>query len=317
MIFNKFLHFIKKTEVPAQDIAVLIDADNVNVGLANVIADCRREGPIALIRIYGLKHSLCSKSVLELIGVEHIELIPTAKPHKDATDFAIIMDAVALCHERRDIGTFAIVSGDSHFTSLVERLKSKGKRVLCCGHQCTAKELKQSCDQFNLLPTAIGKKKKRKQTVRVDERDKRTHDFIVRGYKRCPKADGWALLSEIIKVANHLAQIAKFTGLGTLSEAAVAAILLESRSFSVETISFDVDGYPQLVYVARRKGVNAPPLKIKAHIVATLLDRVDDLLATDFPAELPEKEPEHNSDNAAIGGEAVSITDKAYELAVC
>src|SRR5580698_8098401 len=74
---------------------------------------------------------------------------------KNASDIALVIDAMDLLHSRRFDG-FCLVSSDSDFTRLASRLREEGADVYGFGAHKTPESFRQACRRFiyteNLLP---------------------------------------------------------------------------------------------------------------------------------------------------------------------
>jgi hypothetical protein len=66
---------------------------------------------------------------------------------KNATDSSLIIDAMDLMYTRRFDG-FCLVSSDSDFTRLAQRLREEGLMVYGFGEQKTPDAFRQACDKF-------------------------------------------------------------------------------------------------------------------------------------------------------------------------
>ena len=132
------------------NIAVLIDADNAMVhSIPNVLRQIALSGRISLKRAYGnwTKDILSSwEPVLKAQAIHPMHQIDFVK-NKNATDIAVVIDAMDLLHSGIYDG-FAIVSSDSDFTPLAIRLKESGVKVIGCGGKNTPESLIQACDDF-------------------------------------------------------------------------------------------------------------------------------------------------------------------------
>jgi hypothetical protein len=69
---------------------------------------------------------------------------------KNATDSALIIDAMDLLYTRRFQG-FCIVSSDSDFTRLASRIREEGVTVYGFGERKTPEAFRNACDQFTYL----------------------------------------------------------------------------------------------------------------------------------------------------------------------
>jgi uncharacterized protein (TIGR00288 family) len=83
----------------------------------------------------------------------HVELIEMPQrmgtSRKNAADIKMAVDALELAFERGYISTFAICTGDSDFTPLVDKLRELNKRVIGVGvEKSTSALLPPACDEF-------------------------------------------------------------------------------------------------------------------------------------------------------------------------
>lgn len=190
MYNNKYAyHFMKNT---ANGIAaVFIDGDNISSGLFETVYDrLQASYSISLTRVYGdysqpamaKWHDVCRNR-----GFEQIQCANS--PKKNSTDLKLIDDIYFNLYENQRIKTYIIVSNDRDYTFVVQRLKSKGKKVLIVGHNNTPLVYKNLADEFiclksdkqikkeeelsqsNLLNQnqPIGKKRKRKNKKSKEE----------------------------------------------------------------------------------------------------------------------------------------------------
>ncbi|GAB1431541.1 NYN domain-containing protein [Spirochaetota bacterium] len=133
-----------------QKLAVLIDADNTQPGIAEgLLAEVAKYGISSVKRIYGdwttTKLSQWKSKLLEY-AIQPIQQFSYTFG-KNATDSAMIIDAMDLLYTEKLDG-FCIVSSDSDFTRLAARLREAGKLVLGFGEQKTPKPFLSACDKF-------------------------------------------------------------------------------------------------------------------------------------------------------------------------
>lgn len=131
-------------------LAVLIDADNASPALIEgLLAEIARFGVASVRRLYGdwtsPRHSGWKKVLLEhsLAPVQQFAYTTG----KNATDSAMIIDAMDLMYTRRFAG-FCLVSSDSDFTRLAQRLREEGLLVLGFGERKTPPAFVSACDKF-------------------------------------------------------------------------------------------------------------------------------------------------------------------------
>ena len=132
--------------------AVLIDADNVSYAYVDEIMEKANkyfDGVISIKRIYGdwTKPTMAGwKSQLMKYAIQPIQQY-SYTTGKNATDFALVIDAMDMLYER-DIDVFFIVSSDSDYTRLAMRLKESGKIVIGMGKEQTPESFVAACNDF-------------------------------------------------------------------------------------------------------------------------------------------------------------------------
>jgi predicted nuclease of predicted toxin-antitoxin system len=146
--------------------AVLIDGDNAQPSLLNSVLKEIREGnpdsnrpsgEIAIKRIYGdwtTNNMNGWKGDLHNLGIRPIQQF---RYDNNATDGALMMDAIEIIHLNPRINAFCIVSSDSDFYNLALRIRENGLYVLGIGNQQTKEVFRKACNDFvltNNLPSA-------------------------------------------------------------------------------------------------------------------------------------------------------------------
>ena len=133
--------------------AVLIDADNVSPKYIKYILDEVSDQGIATYkRIYGDwtdNEKRSWKNVLLDWSVNPIQQY-SYTTGKNATDSAMIIDAMDILYSG-NVDGFCLVSSDSDFTKLAQRLREAGMFVMGIGEQKTPKPFRAACDTFKLL----------------------------------------------------------------------------------------------------------------------------------------------------------------------
>lgn len=131
-------------------LAVLIDADNVPARIADgLFEEIAKIGEASVRRIYGDFSSSRSKAWAETLSTHAI--IPQQQfantPGKNASDIALVIDAMDLLHSGRFQG-FCLVSSDSDFTRLASRIREQGVDVYGFGERKTPESFRQACKRF-------------------------------------------------------------------------------------------------------------------------------------------------------------------------
>ncbi len=136
-----------------QRIAMLIDADNTQLGkLEAVIREVSTMGRIVVKRAYGN----WKKDLLKNWEEEIKRLAIKAEQQfdyvtgKNATDMALVIDAMELLHTKLYDG-FVLVSSDSDYTPLSIKLHESGVSVFGVGEKKTPESFINSCDEFIFL----------------------------------------------------------------------------------------------------------------------------------------------------------------------
>ncbi|MCP8462623.1 NYN domain-containing protein [Pseudomonas sp. ZM23] len=141
-----------RTPAPRQQthLAVLIDADNAPAAIVEgLFEEIAKYGIASVKRIYGdwTKPQLGKwKQVLLDHSIQPMQQFAYTSG-KNATDSALIIDAMDLLYTRRFDG-FCLVSSDSDFTRLAARLREEGLTVYGFGEEKTPKPFVSACDKF-------------------------------------------------------------------------------------------------------------------------------------------------------------------------
>ncbi|MCT9001043.1 NYN domain-containing protein [Microbacterium memoriense] len=186
-------------------LAVLIDADNVSASkIGAVLTEVARFGTASVKRIYG-DWTNTQLSTWKQTANEHV-IQPVQQfantVGKNATDSALIIDAMDLLYTRRFSG-FCIVSSDSDFTRLATRIREEGVTVHGFGERKTPAAFRNACDTFTYLdvlevpkdePAAAAPARKSASELRQDTK-------LVAGLRSCITTasgeEGWANLSNV------------------------------------------------------------------------------------------------------------------------
>ncbi len=137
-------------EESALKLAVLIDADNARASIIEgLLTEIASYGEAIVRRIYGdftLPSSAQWKKVLHKHAIKPVQQFAFTTG-KNATDSALIIDAMDLLYTHR-FGGFCIVSSDSDFTSLANRIREEGLQVFGFGEKKTPEAFRNACNKF-------------------------------------------------------------------------------------------------------------------------------------------------------------------------
>ena len=131
-------------------LAVLIDADNAQASITEaLLAEVAKYGTAHVKRAYGDWTSTNLRGWKDQLLAQSIQPIQqfAYTTGKNATDAAMVIDAMDLLYSGRFDG-FCIVSSDSDFTRLAQRLRESGLTVYGFGERKTPKPFVAACDKF-------------------------------------------------------------------------------------------------------------------------------------------------------------------------
>ncbi len=133
--------------------AVLIDADccehtKIQLILDEIIA---MGGEPSVRRAYG-DFALASNHPWKVVCQTHsilpIQAFVSATSRKTSTDSAVTIDAMDLLHTNTTLDGFVLITGDSDFGRLAQRLREAGKHVVGVGQETASPSFVKSCDHF-------------------------------------------------------------------------------------------------------------------------------------------------------------------------
>jgi hypothetical protein len=201
-------------------LAVLIDADNIPARHAEaILKEITTYGEPALRRVYGDWSSdrlnSWSKKVHALGLVAHQETANTKG--KNASDIGLVIDAMDLLHTGRFDG-FVLVSSDSDFTALANRIREQGLDVIGIGEAKAPESLRNVCSRF----------------VMIENISDEPVETPVKG-KEAPKAPSKRPVADaiplILKAMDKIAQEDEWYQLGQLGQ----AIQADNRDFDTRS----------------------------------------------------------------------------------
>ncbi|MDQ3205238.1 MAG: NYN domain-containing protein, partial [Pseudomonadota bacterium] len=133
-----------------RQLAVLIDADNAQPSvIEGLLGEVAKYGVASVKRIYGDFTSTRMtqwKQVLLKFSIQPVQQFAYTSG-KNATDSSLIIDAMDLMYTDRFDG-MCLVSSDSDFTRLAQRVREEGLTVYGFGERKTPDPFVQACDKF-------------------------------------------------------------------------------------------------------------------------------------------------------------------------
>lgn len=150
------------------NIAVFVDYDNIEIGVKSTL---RREFDVGLpLEALKERGDIVAKFAYANWGrqegaarqmaenaVQMVQRLPSPRGDKNGGDINLALDSLEMAFTHRHVNAFAIISGDSDFIPLVNKLKEYGKTVFVVGGKAfTSTILQQNCHEFisyeSLLP---------------------------------------------------------------------------------------------------------------------------------------------------------------------
>jgi hypothetical protein len=131
-------------------LAVLIDADNASAAvIGDILSEVASHGTASVKRVYGDFTTSNLNSWSKVLAEHAIQPMQQFRNSggKNASDIALIIDAMDLLHTRK-LGGFCLVSSDSDFTRLATRIREDGLLVYGFGEEKTPKSFIKACDRF-------------------------------------------------------------------------------------------------------------------------------------------------------------------------
>ena len=145
---------------------MLIDADNSQSSIIEgLLEEVANYGIASIKRIYGDWSSDGMrgwKSVLLDYSLQPMQQYPYTKG-KNASDMAMIIDAMDILYRERMDG-FCLVSSDSDFTPLAQRVRQEGITVFGFGEEKTPKAFVRACDRF-IYTEVLRKEEEKSETA--------------------------------------------------------------------------------------------------------------------------------------------------------
>jgi uncharacterized LabA/DUF88 family protein len=145
--------FQMSSSVSAENIALLIDADNASAArIGFIIAELASHGVVNIRRAYGnwKKPELARwEEALHEFAIQPMQHFDLVKG-KNASDMALLIEAMDILYTK-NVGTFCLVSSDCDFTPLALRLRAEGRQVIGFGDRRAPAPFVSSCTRFLYL----------------------------------------------------------------------------------------------------------------------------------------------------------------------
>jgi uncharacterized protein (TIGR00288 family) len=199
-----------------QNIAVFVDYDNIEIGVkstlrrefdVSITLDSLRERGDVVAKFAYANWGLQPRATRQMAenAVQMVQRNPSPRGDKNGGDINLALDALEMAFTHDHVNAFAIISGDSDFNPLVNKLKEYGKTVYIIGGKAfTSNILQQNCHEFISYESLIKYERKpeaKKEPAAKDkeldrEKDKEKEK---RGRRRRPQALDLARAVPLIK----------------------------------------------------------------------------------------------------------------------
>ena len=138
-------------------LALLIDAENASSKYIDaIISELKKYGVITYQRMYG---DFTSPNLADWHkkALKHA-IVPIQQPRyssgKNASDIMLVIDAMDILYQDKTDG-FCIVTSDSDFTRLVNRLREEGMFVIGMGKSDASKTFIAACNEYKFLDKIV------------------------------------------------------------------------------------------------------------------------------------------------------------------
>src|SRR5438105_602231 len=166
------------------NIAVFVDYDNIEIGVKSTL---RRDFDVSL-PLDSLKErgDIVAKFAYANWGrqegatrqmaenaVQMVQRLPSPRGDKNGADINLALDSLEMAFTHTHVNAFAIVSGDSDFIPLVNKLKEYGKTVFVVGGKAfTSTILQQNCHEFISYESLLSDVPEPREVRRDRDRDR-------------------------------------------------------------------------------------------------------------------------------------------------
>lgn len=165
----------------APNIAIYCDYENVAIGARDaklegldvglILERLLERGNIVIKRAYSDWGRFKSdRRPLHENGFELIEIPHVSMTGKNSADIRMVVDALDLCYTKSHVTDFALITGDSDFSPLAQKLRENNKRVIGIGVKSSSgKLLIESCDDFIYYDDLVHQHRQRETENRKGE----------------------------------------------------------------------------------------------------------------------------------------------------
>lgn len=180
--------------------AIFIDGDNISPSFLEPILDAvLKEGDVLIKRLYGDWTTPNMKGWKEWLEKVPIKPVQQFRNGPNATDNAIIMDAIEIANSNRNVNSVCIASTDSDYYSLALRLREYGLYVLGIGKKNANLLWVQSCNEFIYIEDLDATSSIEVKTDKLDKDE--IIKLIFASYKNSNATEGgWVNLADVGRI---------------------------------------------------------------------------------------------------------------------
>jgi len=181
-----------------RNIAVLIDAENISHSyLEDISEKVALYGIVSVRRIYAdwtSEKMKGWKTYLQEYAIQPIQQFSNTAG-KNSTDSSLIIDAMDLLYLSH-FDCFCIVSSDSDFTRLANRIREQGKYVIGIGEKKTPTSFVNACNEFLHIEIAV---KEKSNSKTPHETRNKTEVLLEKAVDQLSDSSGWVMLSQLMQ----------------------------------------------------------------------------------------------------------------------
>ncbi|MFN7920414.1 MAG: NYN domain-containing protein [Bryobacteraceae bacterium] len=167
------------------NIAVFVDYDNIEIGVKSTlrrefvvapVLDALKERGVIVAKFAYANWGRQEPATRQMAenAVQMVQRIPSPRGDKNGADINLALDALEMAFTHPHVNAFAIISGDSDFIPLVNKLKEYGKTVFIVGGRAfTSTILQQNCHEFISYESVIDDLPPGKQPAPIQSRGAR------------------------------------------------------------------------------------------------------------------------------------------------
>jgi hypothetical protein len=187
----------------SQRIALLIDGDNISPKhLPAIMIELQKRGTCSVKRIYGDWTTVNMNGWKPYLQQFCIRPMQQFRYGENATDGAIIMDAMEILLSSNRIDTFCIVSSDSDYYNLCHRIRESGRTVIGIGERKTKQILQLACDEFIFLDNL--EIKEEAPSENISNGITNPEKLLIRAYSECSSERDWISFARLGGIAKNI-----------------------------------------------------------------------------------------------------------------